>query len=68
MAASIPNSPRRDSRSFQKIVDGFLGGEGLPFATVLSAERIERIFRAVQMGQASLPLKRPDPFAFFKEA
>jgi putative transposase len=45
MAASIPNSPRRDSRSFQKIVDGFLGGEGLPFATVLSAERIERIFQ-----------------------
>jgi len=44
MAASIPNSPRRDSRSFQKIVDGFLGGEGLPFADVLSAERIERIF------------------------
>lgn len=45
MAASIPNSPRPDSRSFQKIVDGFLGGEGLPFATILSAERIERIFQ-----------------------
>ncbi len=45
MAASIPNSPRRDSRSFQKIVDAFLGGEGLPFAEVLSAERIERIFQ-----------------------
>ena len=45
MAESIPNSPRRDSRSFQKIVDAFLGGEGLPFAEVLSAERIERVFR-----------------------
>ena len=45
MAASIPNSPRRDSRSFQRIVDAFLGGEGLPFAEVLSAERIERIFQ-----------------------
>lgn len=44
MAASIPNSPRRDSRNFQSIVDAFLGGEGLPFAEVLSAERIERIF------------------------
>lgn len=45
MATSIPNSPRRDSRSFQKIVDAFLSGEGLPFAEVLSAERIERIFQ-----------------------
>lgn len=45
MAASIPNSPGRDSRSFQKVVDAFLGGEGLPFAEVLSAERIERIFQ-----------------------
>lgn len=45
MATSVPNSPRRDSRSFQKIVDAFLSGEGLPFTDVLSAERIERIFR-----------------------
>jgi hypothetical protein len=44
MAAGIPNSPRRDSRSFQQIVDAFLTGEGLPFAEILSAERIERIF------------------------
>jgi putative transposase len=44
MAVSIPGSPRRDSRNVQKIVDAFLGGEGLPFAEVLSAERIERIF------------------------
>ena len=45
MAALIPNSPRRGSRSFQKIVDAFLGGEGFPFADILSAERIERIFQ-----------------------
>ena len=43
MAVSIPDSPRRDSRNFQKIVDAFLSGEGLPFAEVLSADRIERI-------------------------
>jgi hypothetical protein len=45
MAVSVPNSPRRDSRSFQRIVDAFLGGQGLPFAEVLSAERIERVFQ-----------------------
>lgn len=44
MAAAIPNSSRRDSGSFQKVVDAFLSGEGLPFAEILSAERIERIF------------------------
>ncbi len=44
MAESIPNSPRRDSRSFRQIVDAFLGGEGLPFAEVLSSDRIERVF------------------------
>lgn len=44
MANGIPNSPRRDSCGFQKIVDGFLSGDGLPFAEILSAERIERIF------------------------
>ena len=44
MGAGIPNSSRRDSRSFQKIVDAFLASDGLPFAETLSAERIERIF------------------------
>jgi putative transposase len=44
MAASIPGSPRRGSRSFQKVADAFLAREGLPFAWILSAERIERIF------------------------
>lgn len=45
MAASIPNSPHNHSRSFQKIVDAFLGGEDLPFAKVLSDERIKRVFQ-----------------------
>lgn len=44
MAANIPDSSPRDSRGFRKVVDAFLSGEGLPFAEVLSAERIERIF------------------------
>lgn len=44
MGVAIPHSPRRDSRSFRKVVDAFLAGEGLPFAEILSAERIERIF------------------------
>ena len=30
---------------FKEFADAFLSGEGLPFADVLSAERIERIFR-----------------------
>lgn len=44
MVPAIPNSPRRDSSSFQTVVDVFLAREGLPFAEILSAERIERIF------------------------
>lgn len=45
MVPAIPNSPRRDSSSFQKVVDAFLSAEGLPFAEILSAARIEGIFR-----------------------
>jgi len=44
MATSISDSPPRNSRSFQKIVDAFLGSDELPFSHVLSADRIERIF------------------------
>lgn len=44
MATEIPHSPDRGSRRFQKVVDVFLAGPGLPFAEILSAERIERIF------------------------
>ena len=44
MASCIPDSPRRGSGSFRKIVDAFLSCEGLPFADILSAEHIRRIF------------------------
>lgn len=45
MATAIPDSPAHRSRSFQKIVDAFLTADGLPFANLLSAERIRRIFQ-----------------------
>jgi hypothetical protein len=44
MGTVIPNSPPQDSRRFQKVVAAFLAGPGLPFAEILSAQRIERIF------------------------
>lgn len=42
--AGLPNSVNSGSHSFQKIAATFLAQPGLPFANVLSAERIERIF------------------------
>ena len=42
--SAIPNSGNSGSSSFQRIVDAFLSQPGLPFAQVLSAERIERLF------------------------
>jgi putative transposase len=44
MASQVPNSRQRGSGSFQKVADAFLAGRGLPFAEILSAQRIERIF------------------------
>ena len=41
---AVPNPGHQGSNSFQKIVDAFLSQPGLPFASVLSAERIERVF------------------------
>lgn len=41
----IPDSRNERSNSFQKITAAFLSEPGLPFANVLSAERIERVFR-----------------------
>lgn len=40
----VPDSDGHGSRSFGQIVDCFLSQPGLPFAGILSAERIERIF------------------------
>lgn len=42
--AGLTNSSNARSNSFQKIAAAFLSQPGLPFAEVLSAERIERIF------------------------
>lgn len=44
MASQVPSSPKRGSGSFQKVADAFLADEGLPFAEILSAERVERVF------------------------
>jgi hypothetical protein len=44
MSSGVPQSSGQGSSDFQKVADAFLSGEGLPFAEVLSAERIERIF------------------------
>ncbi|MEZ6096968.1 MAG: IS4 family transposase [Pirellulaceae bacterium] len=44
MASAVSESRNGCSLSFQKIVDVFLGSENLPFANLLSAERIKRVF------------------------
>ena len=44
MSRGIPHFPRAGSGGFQQVVAAFLGGDHLPFASVLSVERIERIF------------------------
>jgi len=41
---SVTSDRRRGNCGFQRIVDAFLAGDGLPFATVLSAKRIRRVF------------------------
>lgn len=41
---SVPEFDDRRSSRFQNIVNAFLSQPGLPFAHVLSAERIERVF------------------------
>ena len=44
MRQSVPDSYDFRNSGFQKIVDGFLLHSGLPFASVLTAEKIARIF------------------------
>ena len=41
---NVPDSNRSASGKFQQVVAAFLTQPGLPFASVLSAERIERVF------------------------
>ena len=45
MRQSLSDSNDSGNAEFQKIVDGFLIQPGLPFAQVLTAEKIARIFR-----------------------
>ncbi len=45
MRQPVSDSDESGEPEFQKIVDGFLLQPGLPFATVLIAEKINRIFR-----------------------
>ena len=44
MACNLSPMPRGGRASFRQIAESFLSQPGLPFAEVLSAERIERIF------------------------
>lgn len=44
MTSAIPKSQPQRSRDFRKVANAFLSHDGLPFADVLSAERIKRIF------------------------
>jgi hypothetical protein len=44
MGSSVPNSPRRSTNSFQRIVDVFFKEPGLPFADVLPATEVEKVF------------------------
>ena len=43
MATSIPRGPHRGSGRFQQATNAFLAREGLPFAEILSAARMERV-------------------------
>ncbi len=44
MASEIPFFRQRGSGSFQGVAAAFLSGKGLPFADILSADRIGRVF------------------------
>ena len=44
MTGFLPDSPPPGSGRFRQVTDAFLAGEGLPFAHILSAERMERVF------------------------
>ena len=44
MGIGVPNSPKRGSSSFQQIAAAFLARPDLPFADLVSAERIKRVF------------------------
>ncbi len=41
----VPNSARRNTNGFQKLIDRFFKQSGLPFAEVITATKIEEVFR-----------------------
>lgn len=45
MSTSIPNCRRGDRTCFENILDAIPSAEGLPYANILSADRIGHIFR-----------------------
>ena len=45
MHGRLPDFPNHGSRNFSQIAAAFLADPGLPFVHLLSAERIERVFR-----------------------
>ena len=45
--ASVSDFSNRGSGNFRRVVEGFLLQPGLPFAEVLSAERVERSLRSM---------------------
>ena len=44
LMVALPNSPAAGSADSLKIADNFLGRDGLPFADLISAERISEVF------------------------
>jgi putative transposase len=44
MARDIPNSAREGSGGFRKVIAAFFAGAAIPFARILSAGRIQRVF------------------------
>ena len=44
MVSQIAHLPQKSSHNFQKVVDAFLTGAGLPFLKILGDRRIHRVF------------------------
>ena len=57
--SSVPEFDDRRSSRFRNIVNAFLSQNGLPFAHVLSAERIERVFAKHDNLFATSAIPRP---------
>ena len=65
MRQPVSDSDDSGNAGFQTIVDGFLLQPGLPFADVLTAQKIKRIFRKQdKKGTLYLSAKVNGPFVF----